>query len=171
MRWVQGIFNFRGSGAWVRFKWFKSKWSNKYNLTAYVLGMLDYLLLHEVGGIKTPHRAFLAVPLGTLKFRRIPANLRPQYLLGQDLGGLLKSASLKGVRSRKKQIANFGGAFVIVLGGKRFIAMRTTQDIGLAATAPRSRAAITLRARACRQASCRGCACGSQYEAHSGTRV
>src|ERR1039457_939468 len=107
--WVQSIFNFRGSGAWVKSKWFKSKWSNKNDnpMVAYVLGMMDYLLLHEQGGIKTPHRgASLAVPLGTLRFRRIPDTLRPRYLLGSgDLQTVLKAASL-GPRSRQKQLAD-----------------------------------------------------------------
>jgi hypothetical protein len=137
--WVRSIFNFRGQQtAWIKSKWFKSRWSDKRNLTAYVLGMLDYLLLHEVGGIKTPHRGTsLAVPLGTLRYRRIPATLRPRYLLGTgDLQNVLKAASL-GPRSRKKQLATFGQAFILDLNGKRFIAMRTGQDIGIPANAPR----------------------------------
>jgi hypothetical protein len=135
--WVKGIFTFRGNSAWVRSRWFKSEKSNKKSLTAYVLGMFDYLLLHEEGGIKTPHRgATLAVPLGTLRYKRIPASLRPRYLLGNDLQGMLKSASL-GPRSRKKQLAQFGKGFIVDLNGKRFIAMRTTQDIGIVASAKR----------------------------------
>ena len=137
VKWVQTIFNFRGSGAWVRYKWFESKWSSKYNLVALVIGKLDYLLLHETGGIKTPHMGMsLAVPLGTLRLKRIPPQLRPKYVLGSDMGGLLRSASL-GPRSRKKQIANFGKGFILELGGKRFIVMRTTQNIGVAAKSAR----------------------------------
>ena len=140
VKWVQTIFNFRGQTGWIKRKWFESKWSSKNQnpIAAYVIGKLDYLLLHEVGGLKTPHAGpTLAVPLGNLQRRRIPASLRPRYLLGKDLGGLLRSASLAGVRSRRKQIANFGGGFILVIAGKRFIAMRTMQDIGIAPTARR----------------------------------
>ena len=141
--WVQSIFNFRGSGAWVKSKWFKSKWSNKNDnpMVAYVLGMMDYLLLHEQGGIKTPHRgASLAVPLGTLRFKRIPDSMRPRYLLGNDPGALLKVQSKTlGPRSKTKQLASYGQAFLLDLHGKRFIAMRTDQSIGIAANAARLR--------------------------------
>ena len=140
VRWVQTVFNFRGQTGWIRRKWFEAKWSSKNQnpITAYVIGKLDYLLLHETGGLKTPHAGpTLTVPLGNLQLRRIPSSLRPRYLLGQDFGGLLRSASLAGVRSRRKQIANFGGGFTLTIGSKRFIAMRTTQDIGIAPTARR----------------------------------
>lgn len=137
VNWVKTIFTFRGQSGWVKRKWFRSKWSNKATLVAYVMGMLDYLLLHEVGGMKTPRRAaHLAVPLGTLRFKRIPPNLRPKYVLGGDLQGLLKSASL-GPRSRKKQMSQWNKGMIIDLHGKQFIAMRTSQNIGIPATAKR----------------------------------
>jgi hypothetical protein len=139
--WVQKVFNFRGrSAAWTRYKWFHSRWSNKQNLVAYVEGLLDYLLLHEKGGIKLPHKGpHLAVPLGTLRTMRIPKMLRPRFVLGRDLQALLGSASLKGKGSRKKQIAQFGKGFLLQLGSKTFIGMRTTMDVGVAATSPRLR--------------------------------
>lgn len=138
VRWVQSIFNFRGQSGWIKYKWFKSRWSNKSNLVAYVDGMLDYLLLHEQGGLKTPHRGgSLAVPLGNLRLRRIPPQLRPRFVLGNDLGAVLTAASLKGERSRKKRFATFGSGFILNLHGRHYIAMRTGQDVGIAATAAR----------------------------------
>jgi hypothetical protein len=105
------------------------KQATKGNLSALVYFDRDYMYLQEMGGIKTPTRsAHIAVPLDPdLRNRTIPRSMRPRYILGNDLQGLLQSASYKGKAARKKRIASFGKGFILQTKGKLFIALRTGQ--------------------------------------------
>lgn len=118
---------FRTGTGWLRYN-FRVNPADKTSLRATFYSILDYMYLHEYTGIKTPHRGpHLAVPLGDLRNKKIPPNLRPKFLLGQDFQGLLTAASLKGKRSRQKRIATFGKGFIFNANGKTFIVQRTSQ--------------------------------------------
>jgi hypothetical protein len=144
---MPSIFKFRTGTRWVRSGgpkgtgWFNLTFSTKTRLVAIIESTFDFLFLQEWGGIKTPHRASrLAVPLGKLRLKKIPPQLRPKYVLGQDLQGILRSASLTKPRSKKMQIAQFGKGFILKSNGKQFIARRVasaSQAAGLAVSRPK----------------------------------
>lgn len=119
-------FRFRTGTAWLR-RHFQVTRATARNLVATLSADLDYMALHEFTGVKFPRGEHLAVPLGDLRLRKIPDNLRPRYLLGHDLGGLLQSAAYKGPRVRKKRLATYGKGYLIRAGSKVFIAIRTAK--------------------------------------------
>jgi hypothetical protein len=131
-------FRFRTGTRWIESGgpthrgWFNVRLSGKTHLEAFVEATIDYLLLQEVGGIKTSHRGgMIAVPLGKLQLKKIPPQLRPKFLLGQDLQGLFRATSLQ-PRSRKKQLTSFGSAFLLKTGGKTFIVRNVASVAGAA---------------------------------------
>jgi len=126
---MPGRFRFRTGTAWLRFH-FKVEKATIQNLTAYFFVDLDYMKLHEFTGIKTPLKGpHLAVPLGALKLKKIPANLRPKYLLGNDLQGVLNAASLKTKSVRKRLLKTAAKGFIINSNGKIFIAIRNGAQV------------------------------------------
>jgi hypothetical protein len=147
IRLMPSRFKFRTGTAWVERGgpsgkgWFQVTPSTKTNLVAIVETTIDYLYLQEVGGDKTArHGGHLAVPLGKLRTKKIPPQLRPKYILGKDLQGILRSASLTRPRSKKMRIAQFGKGFILKSNGKEFIARRVasaSQAAGIAVTRPK----------------------------------
>jgi hypothetical protein len=147
IRLMPSRFKLRTGVGWLSYGgprntgWFEVINSTKTNLVAIVQATYDFLYLQEFSGTKTSRTGGrLAIPLGKLRTKRIPPQLRPKYVLGQDLQGILRSASLAGTRSRKKQIAQFGKGFILKSNGKQFIARRVataSQAAGLAVSRPK----------------------------------
>jgi hypothetical protein len=145
---MPSIFRFRTGTQWIRRGgathrgWFDIKFSTKTNLVAVVQTTFDFLYLQEFGGEKRGRGPHIAVPMGKLRLKKIPPQLRPKFVLGgkgRDLGGVLRAASL-GPRSRKKQFAQFGVGFILKTNGKQFIARRVasaSQAAGIAVTRPK----------------------------------
>jgi len=149
IRLMPGRFVLRTGQGWLSHGgpkgtgWFEVINSTKVNLVAIVQATYDFLYLQEFSGTKTSRTGGrLAIPLGKLRLKKIPPQLRPKFVLGGkggDLGGVLRAASL-GPRSRKKHFVQFGAGFILKSNGKEFIARRVqsaSQAAGLAVSRPK----------------------------------
>src|SRR6266567_2030838 len=149
---MPSLFRFRTGTQWLRRGgpthrgWFDIKFSTKTNLVAIVQTTFDYLWLQEFGGEKRGRGPHIAVPMGKLRLKKIPSQLKPKFILaagssgGGALGGVLRAASLTGARSRKKQFQQFGVGFILKSNGKEFIARRVqsaSQAAGIAISRPK----------------------------------
>lgn len=127
---ARSVFKFRTNPAWINstsFGWFRTIFSNKANLTAYIEGIRDYLFLQIYSGVRTKKGGgLLAVPLGDLAKHAIPRQMKPKYLLGNDYRGLLAISSDTKMASRKHQkaVKSYGSAFIFETNGKKFIVQR-----------------------------------------------
>ena len=102
---IQSIYHFKGGAGWTRgggslgTGWFHVKQSDKRQARIEAEVSVDpqyyYAYLYKeslLGGVKIARKRYLAVPLGNLQQRRIPADLTPRALLAPGGSGFIISA-------------------------------------------------------------------------------
>jgi len=130
-RAMAGIFKFKTNPNWIKSPtrgWFRTVFSDKRNLVAWIEGLQSYLVLQEEGGVRTRHGGgLLAIPIGPLAARAIPKEMRPRYLLGQDYAALLSMASNTKISAlrHKRALAGYGSGFLMHHDGHTLIVRRT----------------------------------------------